>query len=796
MSERQSSSGWTEHLAPLTPGWSVWRQIAVRGAGFPAALAEQVRQPESAQAVDALLRREADLRSQRLKASEVREALAPERARLEERLAAEAVRVGQALRDVARMPEFREAVVWQNRQALASALDVLLRRDVTERDSRTRQKEELVSKYLLRYCLKNDTIGFFGPLGWGRIEPEAEGFELQPGPELLSRRQTLFEHWCIDTLAERLSADARLRPWIAPRALPVVRLEGTRAVPMMGEPVELSAVAARALALCDGERTAREIASLLRREFPLEVPGEAEAWALLEEHRQQAWILWTLELPNIESHPERALRRLLERIDDTALRAEVLAPLDELDAHREQVARSVGNAEALARALDALNDAFTARTGEKAQRREGQTYAGRTLLYQDCNRDMTLTLGPALLQRLGPPLGLLLDSARWFTFQVGARYLASFERVFDELRADAPTVDFLMFHLGVSEFFPFISHRSGPYLKPDVAKDLIAELQARWTRLLNVKPGEQRIQRSSAELAAAARDLFAAPGPGWPGARYHAPDLMISASSPEALRRGEFFAVLGELHIALNTLESPVFFFQHPRPEELVRALEQDIPGPRISPAVPKDRATRAAIVPFNRNALEFVFDTTRSWRPSSQVLSVGTLVVERVEGQLQVRTRDGSWRCHVLEFYDWLLSIQFAGEMHLLPPQTHSPRVTIDDMVVSRETWHFTTARLPFLRLHDPTTRFLEARRWAQQHGLPDRVFYKTTNERKPFFLDLTSPLSLKSFVTMARASEDVVITEMLPTTEQLWLTDARGQSYTSELRMVMVDGQPWRPG
>lgn len=797
MSERQelSLSGWTEHLAPLAPGWSVWRQMGLRGAGFPAALAELVRQPESAQAADALLRREAELRARRLKASAVQAALARERAHLEERLAAEAIRVGQALREAARMPELREALAWQNRQALASAFDVLLRRDATARDSRTREKEELVSKYLLRYCLKNDTIGFFGPLGWACLEPEAKGLSLRPGPGLVSRRQTLFEHWCIDTLAERLSADARLRPWLAPRRLPVVRLEGTRAVPLMGEPVELSAAAARALALCDGERMAREIALLLRQEFAREVPGEAEAWALLEEHRQQGWISWALELPNIEPHPERVLRGLLERIDDAALRAEVLAPLEELVTLREEVARSAGNAEALARSLDALNEAFTARTGEKARRREGQTYAGRTLLYQDCNRDVTLTLGPELLQRIGPALGLLLDSARWFTSQVGARYLASFERVFDEMRAGAPTMDFLMFHLGVSEFFPFLAHRAGAFPKPDVARDLISGLQERWTRLLNVRPGEQRIQRSSAELAAAARELFAAPGPGWPGARYHSPDLMIAASSAEAVGRGEFLAVLGELHIALNTLESPALFFQHPRQEELVHALEQDLPGPRVSPAVPKDRATRAAIVPFNRNAVDFVFDATRSWRPPSQVKAVSELVVERVDGQLQVRTRDGGWRCHVLELYDWLISFQFAGEMHLLPPQTHLPRVTIDDVVVSRETWHFATAELPFVRLQDGTARFLEARRWAHQYGLPERVFYKTTHERKPFFLDLASPLSLKSFVKMARASEGVALTEMLPATDQLWLTDAQGRTYTSELRMVLVDAQPWRP-
>ncbi|MET0402339.1 MAG: lantibiotic dehydratase, partial [Cystobacter sp.] len=315
----QSLNGWTEHLAPLTPGWSVWRQMGLRGAGFPAALAHQVRQPESAQAADALLRRESELRAQRLKASAVEAALAPERAHLEARFEAESLRVGEALRDVARLPEFREAIAWQNRQALTTSLDVLLRREASQRDSKSRQKEEFVSKYLLRYCLKNDTIGFFGPLGWGRIEAEARGLELQHGPELVGRRQTLFEHWGLDVLAEKLSADLRLRPWLAPRALPVVSLQGTRALPMMGEPVELGRAPARALQLSDGERTARDIASLLRREFPLDVPGEAEAFALLEAHQQQGWLRWALELPNIASHPERLLRRLLERIDDAAL---------------------------------------------------------------------------------------------------------------------------------------------------------------------------------------------------------------------------------------------------------------------------------------------------------------------------------------------------------------------------------------------------------------------------------------------------------------------------------------------
>jgi lantibiotic biosynthesis dehydratase-like protein len=137
---------------------------------------------------------------------------------------------------------------------------------------------------------------------------------------------------------------------------------------------------------------------------------------------------------------------------------------------------------------------------------------------------------------------------------------------------------------------------------------------------------------------------------------------------------------------------------------------------------------------------------------------------------------------------------VQFANELQIVPEGAHTPRVTIDDLVVCRETWRFASAELPFVSLHDAAARLLEARRWAARLGLPERLFYKTTQERKPFFLDLASPTSLKAFVKMARASERVSLSEMLPSHEQLWLHDAEGRAYTSELRLVAVDERPWR--
>jgi hypothetical protein len=74
--------------------------------------------------------------------------------------------------------------------------------------------------------------------------------------------------------------------------------------------------------------------------------------------------------------------------------------------------------------------------------------------------------------------------------------------------------------------------------------------------------------------------------------------------------------------------------------------------------------------------------------------------------------------------------------------------------------------------------------------------VFCKFTGERKPIYADLTSlasidlmSRSLRRARRNAGADATVTVTEMLPTPDQAWLTDAQGHRYTAELRMVAVD-------
>lgn len=78
--------------------------------------------------------------------------------------------------------------------------------DKSQRLSERQRREELVANYLQRYCVKNDSIGFFGPLCWARFADQEERIKAKPGAGLLETRGVYFEGWCIDALAEKPGA--------------------------------------------------------------------------------------------------------------------------------------------------------------------------------------------------------------------------------------------------------------------------------------------------------------------------------------------------------------------------------------------------------------------------------------------------------------------------------------------------------------------------------------------------------------------------------------------------------------
>lgn len=695
--------------------------------------------------------------------------------------------------DIARTDRFREAIIWQNRRAFHSGLESLLKSIETHsRDSKQRRNEHLIASYLQRYCVKNDMIGFFGPVGWARFVSCGAAISARPGPDLLASRAVSFEQWSIDAVAEVLGKNKWLRPWLVPRRLPFAYTSGMVLHLPSKQAVQLSAAQAVVLQACDGDRTARAIVAELSRSHPLLLKSEPETYKLLEDLSAKGLIVWALEIP-FEAHPEQSLRRVLERIGERRLREPALEILRELENARDAVARAAGDAEQLDHALGELEALFTRVTGASSTRAAGATYAARTLLYEDCRRDIEVEIGPALLQPLGPALSLLLRSARWFTYEAAAIYRKAFKVLYDELalQTGSSSVDMVSFWRQIQ------SRMLGHNTRPVAA--IMRSFQDRWSKVLAIPAGQRRVAYSSATMRPGVLAAFDAPRPGWRGACYHSPDVMIDASSVEAIRRGDYQFVMGEIHIGSNTLRGSSFIDQHPCAEDLFQALEHDFPEPRVIPVTPRNwpeitSRTRPDFVTPKDFRLAFTPDACGI--PSSRVLPIGNLVVIDSGAGLVVRTRDGHQQFDIIEFFADILSLEVIDGFNVLRPDRHTPRISIDRLVICREAWRFAMAELPFILEKVEAERFLAVRHWMRAQGIPRWVFIKLPDERKPFFVDFDSPILVEMLAKMIRRTMDhssgealLTITEMLPTFDGTWLPDASDQRYTSELRIVAVD-------
>jgi len=840
------------HLIPLPGGdWALWRCLLLRGAGFPAAGVLGLAAPAAAAAAERVLDREEaaegaradalravhaaldglrragqwDERERRrplMKAMQALaagklprelaepgcaaafaalraagESLAEARAELARVFPGEVARASAEIARVAADERFREAILWQNRHACATALDRLVRKpaDTTARTSQRRQHEELVAGYLQRYCVMNDTIGFFGPVGFAELTDGGGPAAVRYGADLLARREVYFEAWCIDRLAEALTGEPAYRPWLAPRLKSSFHLAGDLLYRSFGQPVRLSPQVARLLAGCREQQSAAVLARELVADPAAPFATEEEVFSLLETLARTRVITWDSGVP-LDLHPDRRLAERLGQIEDTRLRDAALSRLAELRRARAGVAAAAGEARALDAALRDLEGTFVRLTRMAPRRLAGQMYAGRGLVYEDCRRDVEVRFGAELLARLGPPLSRLLDAARW----VAGELARSVEEILRPIHAefagrsgDGTVASHDLFASGMSILYR--QEREPSFVAVE------REYHARWARAVGpVADGARSIRLTAAELAERLTP-FGDSGTAWTLARYFSPDVMVVASDLAAFQRGDFELVLGEVHSG-NTLLWSCFLSQHPEPGRIAAALAADSGGetvvlPRLHQHALVQRLNLGVDLPW---IYHFELADTPVSAPPAQILPAGEVVIADTPVGLLARTRDGRVSFPAIDLFTSCLIQECSSILGaVLPPARHTPRLTVDHLVISRERWRFTADELSFAAVQDPLDRFLAFRRWARDLGLPRFCFYKISTERKPCYLDLTSPIYVDTFARLLRTAREsaqgaasVAVTEMLPRIDQTWLGDAAGNCYTSELRIAALRSTP----
>jgi len=682
----------------LGSGWTIWRHVLVRGAGFPFALLDSVFRSE-----------------------------APD----------------HALQHVAADSKFREAVTWQNRPAVENALDCLLRH-VGARNARTRRQQLLVAKYLQRFCAKNDTIGFFGPVGWASVGSEPH---FEAGPKLIADRAVFFEPWAVLALARTIEEDAKLN---APVTLAGdLRLNGTKLLPSEGtltlSPNELQLV--RVVNGCSA-------AELLRA-----LGDSAVQQALWREVLQglvnRNILRWEFPV-SISLNPARQWRA----ID----RAELL---EELSQKRAAVSDAAGDPVALGAALQELENAFETRARVAARRPADPYRWGRNIVYEECRRAISMDLGSVAIERVAPTLRIVLQIARWYTFSISALIAASLAKQF--LSSGLARIPLHVFWRQTQHIF---DEQTVPVLE-----NVTAQFRARWKELWNLaelRDGQQHldIERASAFV----EQHFSAPCPGWPGARHHAPDLMWDAPTPEALLAGEGTPVLSELHPGVTPFTTLSVLSLCPVVNELRSEWETDFPQSLISPIPWEDfaRSTQDARLAKHHWHLDFG-DNFASDLPANQVLRVADFdVVSDNRRPVAVHKHSGI-QFDLLRIFERRMRLRAAAVFSLSDTDDFVPRRYLGPVVVQRARWRIKSLPL------------------AQELELPERVFVRVPHQSKPIYVDLSSPLSMEMLLRFARGASSILISEMYPGPEGLWLRDGQGNSYTSEVRLIAVDPEPF---
>ncbi|MGW4694105.1 lantibiotic dehydratase [Kitasatospora cineracea] len=745
--------------------WKVWSVGLLRNAGFPVSgldLVGGTRAPAAAAALAAGDATEEEFRTA---------------------YTADVDREGTALAALATDPKLRLAIAWQNRTVFR-ILDSLAAPGGKE--TKRRQRERTLAMYWLRYCAKADTIGFFGPAAWIGVGRTDRAIAIENGPALVAASHTALERWTVAAVADWMAEQPGARWWFPPMLRPDVHLDGEQLVLPTRKVLRLRPEEAQLLRLADGDRNAEQLTDLLVAEHGWDAAtAHQRVEKALGRLLRQRVLGWDANIP-VDVRAEEVLRRRVDAIGDPALFVRYDAVLTELARLKDAVHRA-RTAEQLVEALDALDARFVEVTGQAASREEGKAYAGRTLSYQDALRDCRMELGRDFLDGIARPLALVADAADWFGNRlaelVEAEVAGFVRKAAGRLPAGAAVTLADVWPQTLALFW-------GEHDHP--VQQAVRELALKWREVIGEVPeGATRVDLAVDRIAGRVREVFATGPVRSPHLAVHSPDLQVVARSVDAVNAGEHLVVLGEMHACLATLDLP--FLDWTADGGSVRdKVNRVIGAERLVPLLPvgwKRNSGRMVPAPIGEGDRLIGF-TRAPFDQRGRIEPAVSITLAEQDGTVTATTADGRSRS-LSELLAVLISIIACDAFKIGLDRPHAPRVTLDGLVLFRETWRLPARGVELAPKADRHRDYLAVRRWVAARGLPDRAFVKFPEETKPSLVDFTSPALVLSFANLVRravqADPDagVTVSEPLPATEESWLPDADGERYVSELRL-----------
>lgn len=678
-----------------------------------------------------------------------------------------------------------EALFISNPSAMARIRE-LVRDRHSRNDTRKKQRLRLGWSYAQRFCAKNDTSSFFGPLAWGRFDThQTDNVRLTQNEKAwIKDRHTFFENWVVQRLVEQINQQCPDTDRMPLRLNNGCYLHEQTLFMPIGKSQRLNLQTAQVLHyISDQQGSEPTFAGVLSVCTDV---AASTLHSLMEYLVSKRIVRRGWQISPRERHPIARLQRCLTRAQLSDEFSQVWqSRLEALESLRRDYAK--GDLLRRTICLEGLNQVL-GEAGVELGRETGAMYVGRYPVYEDCSRNMDITLGQAMLSQVNEELAPLMNINQWLIKAIAHQLNETFIEVWEQRHAATPgqPVDFIDL---ISTLAPLL-----PTLEARIILDLDQRLGTAWTQLLQDFPAHSEVQLSAADierlivllnadLEVADFEVF--------GSDYHSPDILFSSASVVAFNRGEYEIILGEVHPAVHTLSQPVAAPFGPFNTQINQQVDAIFQRPRLVLADSPDSYQRSHIDwPLQPSYLQLVLPSGGCCVAENQQFAAGRAKVLRMEGRLQVVDALG-------QFSEDLLCV-YATPMHRLGfalagsavAKHERRRIWLGRTLYKRASWLLPSDRLPEPKGSvDDLEYTLQWRAWAAEHGLPRYAFVKIDTEPKPLFLDFDNPLSFDGITNALKSAGHVKFTEMRPCPDELWLEEVRGR-FCCEIRTTFSTG------
>lgn len=410
-------------------------------------------------------------------------------------------------------------------------------------------------------------------------------------------------------------------------------------------------------------------------------------------------------------------------------------------------------------------------------------YADRSLFYEECRGYLDhLYLAPQVREawerQLAPMLQLCAAHATELKKAQRKYALQIFQMLYGSATRPVPYLRFLT---------DAVRHPSWEHWSEQYAHMQTVVQQRLTSRVAGLMQGDQprEVTLSSADINLLVQDV-----PMEDKELYMcSPDIMLI---PE--REGEAQLVLGEIHDTVLLWGWALAF--HPQEEcvrtrmrQAVQDAAKNAPGPLLNILSTR----RVKITPFEypgvtiqvhahsnstqheRRALADLYV-----RPGHEELEL--FLAQGTEAQARVYNGELHSMAH-----DWFA----LPALRKVPVITgsYTPRIRVNGAIYQRQQWRLRREDAWQPRYNGTSFMlFSDMLRMQRRLNMPERVFVRVSGEVKPFMIDFHNFFLLELWESYMHADREALVSEMLPTPDQCWLTDPEGYNHVAEFRLAAL--------